>query len=85
MIVATINGISLETEVVSPSPDPSFHIDLVWETDKKNLRSFRASNTPIKTECFTVSADNQRKCIGSILLNIKSAQVIASGSRNIVI
>ncbi|XP_034242058.1 centrosomal protein of 120 kDa isoform X2 [Thrips palmi] len=82
VIVAGTNGIFLETEVVPPSPDPLFHIDLVWETDKRNLRRFRASNTPMKLECFTVGPSNQRDCIGSILLNIKSAQVLPRGSLN---
>lgn len=81
VIVAGTNGIFLETEVVPPSPDPLFHIDLVWETDKRNLRRFRASNTPIKLECFTIDVSNQRECIGSILLNIKSAQVIVGNSQ----
>ncbi|KAK3930196.1 Centrosomal protein of 120 kDa [Frankliniella fusca] len=83
IVVAVTNGIPLETEVVPPSPDPLFHIDLVWETDKKNLRRFRASNTPIKLECFTIGVGNQRECIGSILLNIKSAQVIVGNNQNV--
>lgn len=82
VIVAGTNGIFLETEVVPPSPDPLFHIDLVWETDKRNLRRFRASNTPMKLECFTVGPNNQRECIGTILLNLKSAQVLPRGSQN---
>ncbi|KAJ1527076.1 hypothetical protein ONE63_008617 [Megalurothrips usitatus] len=81
VIVAGTNGIFLESEVVPPSPDPPFHIDLIWETDKVNLRRFRASNTPIKVECFTINPNKQREGIGSILLNIKSAQVIPNGPK----
>lgn len=40
LVVATLNGHSLETDVVEPSPNPQYDLDLVWEVDKNRLRKY---------------------------------------------
>lgn len=44
LIVATLNGHSLETEIIEPNPNPEYDHDLVWEVDKNKLRKYVSYN-----------------------------------------
>lgn len=37
-IIATLNGLSLETDLINPDPNPQYLTDLVWEASKNALR-----------------------------------------------
>lgn len=37
-IIATLNGLSLDTDLISPESTPVFATDLVWEATKSTLR-----------------------------------------------
>lgn len=40
LIVATLNGHSLETDIIEPNSNPEYDHDLVWEVDKNRLRKY---------------------------------------------
>lgn len=40
LVIATLNGHSLETEIIEPSSNPQYDHDLVWEIDKSRLRKY---------------------------------------------
>ncbi|XP_017766393.1 PREDICTED: LOW QUALITY PROTEIN: centrosomal protein of 120 kDa [Eufriesea mexicana] len=82
IIVATLNGHSLETEVIEPSPNPEYDHDLVWEVDKNRLRKMRSGQVPLKLECFTVKSNDSKEKLGYLLLSLRSAQVSTRNNIN---
>lgn len=38
LLIATLNGHSLETDKIEPSSNPQYATDLIWETNKTALR-----------------------------------------------
>ncbi|XP_075235719.1 centrosomal protein of 120 kDa-like [Lycorma delicatula] len=81
VVVAGLDGHRLETDIIPPSSDPTFAIELVWEADLKNIRRLRQANTPVKIECFSVINSQKRDRIGYILLSLKQAQIIPEGKK----
>nr|XP_014293816.1 centrosomal protein of 120 kDa-like [Halyomorpha halys] len=53
VVVASFNGIQLETKEMLLSNCPQFDSELIWQTDTKYLRRLRTANTALKLECFT--------------------------------
>ncbi|XP_015518371.2 centrosomal protein of 120 kDa isoform X1 [Neodiprion lecontei] len=76
VIVATLNGHSLETDLVDPDLHPQYATDLVWDADKSGVRKMRVDHVPLKLECFAVDDSGLREKIGYILLPLRSAQII---------
>ncbi|KAF7401559.1 hypothetical protein HZH68_007379 [Vespula germanica] len=76
ILIATLNGHSLESDIIEPNSNPQYATDLVWETDKTSLRKMRSGQTPLKLECFALKDHNNKEKIGYILLSIRSAQII---------
>ncbi|XP_060817244.1 centrosomal protein of 120 kDa isoform X3 [Bombus pascuorum] len=84
LIVATLNGHSLETDIVEPNSNPEYDHDLVWEVDKNRLRKMRSGQVPLKIECFAVKSNDIKEKLGYLLLSLRSAQVFAkSGIDNV--
>ncbi|XP_029056561.1 centrosomal protein of 120 kDa-like isoform X1 [Osmia bicornis bicornis] len=77
LVVATLNGHSLETDVVEPSPNPQYDHDLVWEVDKNRLRKMRSGQVPLKLECFAIKSNDHKEKLGYLLLNLRAAQVFS--------
>ncbi|XP_053999275.1 centrosomal protein of 120 kDa isoform X3 [Hylaeus anthracinus] len=75
MVVATLNGHSLETERIDPSPNPQYDHALVWEIDKHRLRKMRSGQVPLKLECFAIKSNDSKEKLGYFLLSLRSAQV----------
>ncbi|XP_006569065.1 centrosomal protein of 120 kDa isoform X2 [Apis mellifera] len=82
LIVATLNGHSLETEIIEPNPNPEYDHDLVWEVDKNKLRKMRSGQVPLKLECFAVKSNDNKEKLGYLLLSLRSAQVFTKWSAN---
>lgn len=40
ILIATLNGHSLESDIIEPNSNPQYATDLVWETDKNSLRKY---------------------------------------------
>ncbi|KOX70862.1 hypothetical protein WN51_03289 [Melipona quadrifasciata] len=84
LIVATLNGHSLETEIIEPSSNPEYDHDLVWEVDKNRLRKMRSGQVPLKLECFAIKNNDNKEKLGYLLLSLRSAQVFTkSGINNV--
>ncbi|XP_015432200.1 PREDICTED: centrosomal protein of 120 kDa-like [Dufourea novaeangliae] len=77
LVTATLNGHLLETETISPSPNPQYDHDLVWEIDKNRLRKMRSGQVPLKLECFAVKGLDSKEKLGYLLLSLRSAQVFS--------
>ncbi|KAK1131183.1 hypothetical protein K0M31_017471 [Melipona bicolor] len=82
LIVATLNGHSLETEIIEPSSNPEYDHDLVWEVDKNRLRKMRSGQVPLKLECFAIKSNDNKEKLGYLLLSLRSAQVFTKSSIN---
>ncbi|XP_043799759.1 centrosomal protein of 120 kDa isoform X2 [Apis laboriosa] len=82
LIVATLNGHSLETEIIEPNPNPEYDHDLVWEVDKNKLRKMRSGQVPLKLECFAVKSNDNKERLGYLLLSLRSAQVFTKWGAN---
>ncbi|KAK9294090.1 hypothetical protein QLX08_011181 [Tetragonisca angustula] len=82
IIVATLNGHSLETEIIEPSSNPEYDHDLVWEVDKNRLRKMRSGQVPLKLECFAVKSNDNKEKLGYLLLSLRSAQVFTKSNIN---
>ncbi|KAF3429867.1 hypothetical protein E2986_10034 [Frieseomelitta varia] len=80
LIVATLNGHSLETEIIEPSSNPEYDHDLVWELDKNRLRKMRSGQVPLKLECFAVKSNDNKEKLGYLLLSLRSAQVFTKSN-----
>ncbi|XP_015190742.1 PREDICTED: centrosomal protein of 120 kDa isoform X2 [Polistes dominula] len=76
ILIATLNGHSLKSDVIEPNTNPQYATDLIWETDKISIRKMRCGQTPLKLECFVLKDHNNKEKIGYILLSIRSAQII---------
>ncbi|XP_017796399.1 PREDICTED: LOW QUALITY PROTEIN: centrosomal protein of 120 kDa-like [Habropoda laboriosa] len=84
LVVATLNGHSLETEIIESSPNPQYDHDLVWEVDKSRLRKMRSGQVPLKLECFAVKGNDSKEKLGYLLLSLRSAQVFNKHGINTV-
>ncbi|CAH1403481.1 unnamed protein product [Nezara viridula] len=82
VVVASFNGIQLETKEILPSNCPQFDSELIWQADTKYLRRLRTANTALKLECFTFinnhKQNSRRDRIGYVLLNLKEAQIVTN-------
>ncbi|KAK2575418.1 hypothetical protein KPH14_008330 [Odynerus spinipes] len=81
ILVATLNGHSLESDVIEPNSNPQYATDLVWETDKSSLRKMRCGQIPLKLECFALKDNDNKEKIGYVLLGIRSAQIIPKSKK----
>ncbi|XP_018323489.1 uncharacterized protein LOC108735819 [Agrilus planipennis] len=79
-IVTNFNGRILESDYVEPEECPLFNTELVWETEKKDLRKIRSANTPLRVDVRTFDANNRKVRIGYLLLNPRSAIVLTKQS-----
>ena len=77
LVVATLNGHSLETEAIEPSANPRYDHDLVWEVDKSRIRKMRSGQVPLKLECFAIKGNDSKEKLGYLLLSLRSAQVLS--------
>ncbi|KAL6436896.1 hypothetical protein ACFW04_004925 [Cataglyphis niger] len=77
LLIATLNGHSLETDRIEPSSNPQYATDLIWETTKTALRKMRSGQTPLKLECFAFKENKAKEKIGYVLLSIRSAHIIS--------
>ncbi|KAF7267160.1 hypothetical protein GWI33_019581 [Rhynchophorus ferrugineus] len=76
-IEANFNGRILESDKIMPEDTVSFNTELIWESDKKDLRKLRSSNQPLRVECLCVDPQNRRERIGFVLMSLRSAQVVS--------
>ncbi|XP_033215252.1 centrosomal protein of 120 kDa [Belonocnema kinseyi] len=76
IIIATINGHSLETNIFEADPNPQYATDLVWEADKTAVRKMRSAQVPLKVECFMLKENRVKEKIGYLLLSVRSAQIL---------
>ncbi|KAK0095735.1 hypothetical protein PV326_007550 [Microctonus aethiopoides] len=79
-IIATLNGLSLETDLINPDPNPQYLTDLVWEASKNALRKMRSGQEPLKIEYFELKENGTKDRIGYLLLSMRTAQIIARGN-----
>lgn len=77
-IWANFNGRIMESEPCDPKPSPIFGTELVWESEKKDLRKVRSINSPLRVECFSGDTGQKKYSIGFVLLSLRSAPVIPS-------
>ncbi|XP_076176047.1 rha isoform X3 [Ptiloglossa arizonensis] len=77
LVIATLNGHSLETEIIEPNSNPQYDHALVWEIDKNRLRKMRSGQVPLKLECFASKSNDSKEKLGYILLSLRSAQVFS--------
>ncbi|XP_076620130.1 rha isoform X2 [Colletes latitarsis] len=75
LVVATLNGHSLETEAIEANPNPQYDHALVWEINKSRLRKMRSGQVPLKLECFALKSNDGKEKLGYLLLSLRSAQV----------
>ncbi|XP_008554487.1 centrosomal protein of 120 kDa-like [Microplitis demolitor] len=78
-IVATLNGLSLETDFIDPEPCPQYTTSLVWEATKSTLRKMRSGQEPLKIECFEYRENGTKDKLGYLLLSLRTAQVVPRG------
>ncbi|XP_051950494.1 centrosomal protein of 120 kDa-like [Xyrauchen texanus] len=77
VVEARFDGETLATDPVEHKDQPQFCTELAWELDRKTLHQHRLQRTPIKLQCFTVdSSTSARKCVGYIILDLRSVQEI---------
>ncbi|XP_043500526.1 centrosomal protein of 120 kDa-like isoform X2 [Polistes fuscatus] len=81
ILIATLNGHSLKSDVIEPNSNPQYATDLIWDTDKISVRKMRCGQTPLKLECFALKDLNNKEKIGYILLSIRSAQIIPNSKK----
>lgn len=77
-IVANFNGRIMESDPCDPTANPCFNTELVWESEKRDVRKVRSINTPLRVEVCTKDSLLKRECIGFTLLSLRSAPVIVS-------
>ncbi|KAI4504421.1 hypothetical protein M0802_000892 [Mischocyttarus mexicanus] len=77
ILIATLNGHSLKSDVIESNSNPQYATDLIWETNKISVRKMRCGQTPLKLECFALKDHNNKEKIGYILLSLRSAQIIS--------
>lgn len=81
-LVANFNSRILESDPAAPEECPAFNTELVWEVEKRSLRNIRSANAPLRVEVYTTDKKSNRKDrIGFVLLSLRSARVIARGSK----
>ncbi|XP_074095318.1 rha [Cotesia typhae] len=78
-IVATLNGLSLETDFIDPEPCPQYMINLVWEANKSTLRKMRSAQDPLKIEFFEYRENGTKDKLGYFLLSLRTAQILPRG------
>ncbi|XP_015109870.1 centrosomal protein of 120 kDa isoform X1 [Diachasma alloeum] len=83
-IIATLNGLSLETDLISPEGNPVYATDLVWEATKTTLRKMRSGQEPLKLECIEFKENGVKEKIGYLLLSLRSAQIVPRGNESTI-
>lgn len=77
-IVANFNGRIMESDPCESKNNPVFNTELVWESEKKDLRKVRSLNAPLRVECYTMDSSLKKDSIGFVLLSLRSAPVVPS-------
>lgn len=77
--MATLLENQMETDVHEPDTSIRFNADLVWETNKANIKKMRNNNVPIKINLLKHFNGNQREKFGYVVLNLRTAQYVPRG------
>lgn len=77
-IIANFNGRTMETDSCDAVESPCFNTELVWESEKKDVRKVRSSNTPLRVELHTNDTSQKKEIVGFTLLSLRSAPVIVN-------
>ncbi|KAF2893490.1 hypothetical protein ILUMI_12672 [Ignelater luminosus] len=80
-IAANFNERLLESDLVEPDECPMFNTELVWETEKKELRKVRSTNAPLRVEVQFVDKNQRKDRVGFILLSPRCASIIPFGCK----
>lgn len=77
--MATLLENQMETDIHEPDAIVRFNVDLVWETNKTNIKRMRNNNIPIKINLFKCVNENHREKFGYVVLNLRTAQYVPKG------
>lgn len=56
-----------------------FNTDLIWETNKQNIKRMRNNNIPIKVYLCKYINENQHEKLGYVVVNLRTAQYVPKG------
>lgn len=80
VIVATVVDNKMETDVLDViDGNIRFNVDLVWETNKTNIKKMRNSNVSIKINLFKYFNENRREKFGYVVMSLRTAQYAPRG------
>lgn len=75
-IIANFNGRLMESDFSEQNANPCYNTELVWESEKRDIRKVRSTNTPIRVEVCLMDENDKKEVVGFTLLSLRSAPVV---------
>ncbi|XP_068228866.1 centrosomal protein of 120 kDa-like isoform X2 [Palaemon carinicauda] len=72
VLSAKIDNNILSTDPVVQTSEPKFCTEISWTVDHQTLRRYKLSRVPVKVECFSLDKNDDRNCLGYIILTLSS-------------